>query len=102
MMRRVSLVLFATVALAAIPARAGIEPPIFTTNLTTYSCRELLALEEARQNLALMYFGGYVDGQKSAVQLDAKAKGDVIDKVMEHCRRDAAASVLEAFRRFTP
>jgi hypothetical protein len=102
MMKRVSLVLLVAVALAPMPARAGIEPPIFTTNVPTYSCRELLALEEPRQSLAFMYFTGYVDGQKSAVHLDAKAKGEVIDKVLDHCRHDAAASVLEAFRRFTP
>jgi hypothetical protein len=99
---RLALVLVVTVALAGAPARAGIEPWILTADVKTYSCRELLALDEPRQNLALTYFSGYVDGQRSLVQFDLKAKGAVIEKVMEHCRGDAAGSVLEAFLRLTP
>jgi hypothetical protein len=95
------LVLVVTVALAAAPAGAGIEPWM-TADVKTFSCRELLALDEARQNLAFTYFAGYVDGQRNQVRFDANAKGLVIQKVMDHCRSDAGASVLEAFLRFTP
>jgi hypothetical protein len=102
MPRRLSLVLVVTVALGVAAARAGIEPGIIRADLKTYSCRELLTLEEPRRNLVVTYFSGYMDGQRNAGEFDVKAKSDVIDKVLEHCRGNAAGSVLEAFRRLTP
>jgi HdeA/HdeB family len=99
---RLSLGLAVTLVLAAAPAHTGMESLIVTADVKTYSCRELLALEEPRRNLALTYFSGYVDGQRSLDRLDIQAKSMVIEKVLEHCRGDAAGSVLEAFRRFTP
>jgi HdeA/HdeB family protein len=96
------LLMMLPLALAATPARAGLETWTFTTDVKTFSCRELLALEEARQNLALTYFSGFVDGQRNRVQFDSNARGQVIEKVMEQCRRDGAGSVLDAFLRLTP
>jgi hypothetical protein len=100
--KRLRLILVMTAALWAAPARAGMEHPEFTADVKAYSCRELLALDEARENLALAYLSGYADGQRQVVRFDRKLKAEAIIRVLEHCRTSPESSVLEAFLNVTP
>jgi len=88
--------------LTAGPARAGLEFPDFAAEVKTYSCRELMGLDESRQNIALIYLIGYLDGQRNVERYESRLKATAAIRVLEHCRTDAATSVLEVLRSATP
>jgi len=80
----------------ATPVAAGLElpPPIV---METFTCRELLAMEDKLQERAIIYMGGVTDGRRQATVLDRVAFGNAIERMLALCRATPDRSALEAF-----
>ena len=95
---RTAIVCGLTLALLhATPAAAGIDPLPPRTEIGTFRCRELLALQPATQERALIYLAGVSDGRRRVAVFDAEATGGAVERVLTNCRAAPALTVIDAF-----
>src|SRR5438309_11468045 len=84
--------------LGAAPAAGGIEPLPQRTELDAFTCRELLVLQPAMQERALIYLSGVADGRRAATLYDAEAPGAATDRMLASCRPTRPPAVLGPLR----
>ena len=83
--------------LQAAPASAGIDPLPPKTDIGGFACRDLLALQPALQERALIYLAGVSDGRRRAAVFDAEATGGAVERVLAACRSTPSLTVIDAF-----
>lgn len=82
-----------------LPATGSPQLGPHRVEVTTFTCREFLALSGEHRDRALIYFNGYLDG-KSGVQVWSDAVvGSRIDRAVGYCKADPALPLLDAFGR---
>ena len=80
----------------ASPALAGLEQMPTRLDLERFTCRDLMELPSERQERALVYLTGVVDGRRRATVFDAVSAGATIDRLLATCRATPTLIVLDA------
>ena len=94
-MRTVLAVGLAIAALQPSATRAGMESMPTRIEAERFTCAELLALPSERQERALIYLTGVVDGRRQAAEFDATVAGAAIDQLVAACRTTPTLVVLD-------
>ncbi|HYS15665.1 MAG TPA: HdeA/HdeB family chaperone [Candidatus Binatia bacterium] len=79
------------------PAQMSLTPRIIHTG--KIKCAEFQSLSGERQERALIYFNGYVDGIRRLTTWDERAAGELVDRALGYCKADPSETVLSAFTR---
>jgi HdeA/HdeB family len=82
-------------AIGASPAAAGIEAMPRRLDLERLTCGDLMALSPDRQERALIYLTGVVDGRRRVSEFDAVVAGAALDRVVAACRATPSLIVLD-------
>jgi hypothetical protein len=93
-------VLACVLILAAIPATtvsAGLDAMPTRLDFAKFTCGELLDLDPARQDRALVYLTGVMDGRRRTAGFDAEVAGKAIDRLLTACRATRSLVVVDAF-----
>ena len=77
------------------PSWAGLEAMPTRIEVEQLTCADLLALTPERQERALVYLTGVVDGRRGAKAFDAVRAGAAIDRLLAECRTAPGRRVLE-------
>jgi hypothetical protein len=83
-------------ALQPSTASAGLETMPTRIEVEKFTCGDLLALPADRQERALIYFTGVVDGRRQATAFDAVVAGAAIDRLLAACRTTPTLVVRDA------
>jgi len=96
-MRTVVASVLIVVATYQVPAAsAGMEAMPTRLDLARFTCRELLALPADKQERALVYLTGVVDGRRRAAAFDAEIAGKAIDRLFTTCRATPSLVAVDA------
>jgi HdeA/HdeB family len=93
-------VLACVLILAALPvsmAAAGLDAMPTRIDLARFTCADLLGLDAARQERALVYLTGVMDGRRRTAGFDAEVAGKAIDRLLGVCRATPSVIVVDAF-----
>ena len=85
-----SIGLIASVAMAQDAAKPVID-------LTTLDCRTLLKLDGDERQDVIMFYHGYISGQKSETVADVDKLAQATDKVVDQCISKPDEALLTAF-----
>ena len=77
-------------------ASGGMDAMPTRIDFTAFTCRDLLALPADRQDLALIYLTGVVDGRRQATRFDAEVAGKAIDRLLSNCRATPSLVAVDA------
>jgi hypothetical protein len=80
----------------ASPVAAGIEAMPTRLDLERLTCGDLMALPSDRQERALIYLTGVVDGRRRAAEFDAVVAGAALDRLLAACRATPSLAVLDS------
>ena len=92
-------VLACVLLMAAIPvstASAGLDAMPTRIDLGKFTCGDLLRLDADRQERALVYLAGVMDGRRRATGFDAEIAGKAIDRLLTACRATPSLVVMDA------
>lgn len=82
------------------PGRSSEAQPVPRTIETArVTCAELLALPNERRERALVYFNGYLNGQRQTTMWDERMVGERIDRVIADCTANPDRPLMDAFAR---
>jgi hypothetical protein len=70
-----------------------------TYEIDKLRCAELVSAPVEAQNRLLIYFNGYLDGQRGATVWDERIAGGRIEDVLRTCKDNPSATVRDAFSR---
>ena len=93
-------VLACVLIMAAIPAStvsAGLDAMPTRIDFSRFTCAELLALDAGRQERALVYLTGVMDGRRRTAGFDAEVAGKAIERLLTSCRATPSLVVMDAF-----
>lgn len=93
-------VLACVLIMATMPApmaSAGLDAMPTRIDLGRFTCRDLLALDAERQERALVYLTGVMDGRRRTAGFDAEIAGKAIDRLLTACRATPSLIVLDTF-----
>ncbi|MGH6932485.1 MAG: HdeA/HdeB family chaperone, partial [Dongiaceae bacterium] len=85
-----AIALIAPVAVAQDAAKQIID-------LTTLDCRTLLELDGTQRQDVIMFYHGYVSGQKSETVADVDKLAQATDKIVDQCIDKPAEPLLTVF-----
>ena len=88
------------IVVAALPvsiAWAGLDAMPTRIDLGKFTCGDLLGLEAERQERALVYLTGVMDGRRRTTGFDAEIAGKAIERLLTACRATPSLIVLDAF-----
>ena len=68
--------------------------------LKSLACRRLLKLNDSEKEAAIMFFHGYISGQKSELTVDVPALSKISDQVIDHCIDNPNDSLLSLFEQY--
>jgi hypothetical protein len=68
--------------------------------LDDISCRKLLKLKDSEQEAAMMFFHGYMSGQKADLVANIDTLADVTDKVIDECIDNPDAKLMNMFKKY--
>lgn len=66
-------------------------------DLDRFTCGELLGLDAERQERALVYLTGVMDGRRRTTGFDAEIAGHAIDRLLTACRATPSLIAVDAF-----
>jgi hypothetical protein len=95
-MRTILACVLIIAALQVAPASAGMEAMPTRIELAKFTCRDLLGLDADRQERALVYLTGVVDGRRRASGFDAVVAGKAIDRLLRDCRATPSLVAVDA------
>ncbi|HEY7518860.1 MAG TPA: HdeA/HdeB family chaperone [Methylomirabilota bacterium] len=96
-MRAVLACVLLLVAIPISPASAGLDAMPTRLDFSRFTCAELLGLEAGRQERALIYLTGVMDGRRRTAGFDAEVAGKAIDRLLTSCRAQPSLVVMDAF-----
>jgi hypothetical protein len=89
------LVVFAIGLFGAVAfAQNKINPVV---DLNTLDCRTFLKLDSDHRNDVLMFYHGYISGQKNETVVNVDKLAQATDKVMDYCIDKPADTLLKSF-----
>jgi len=77
-------------------ASGGMDAMPARIELARFTCRDLLGLDADRQERALVYLTGVVDGRRHAAGFDAEIAGKAIDRLLANCRATPSLVAVDA------
>ena len=78
-----------------VPAQVTLTPRVI--QIDQVKCSELQTPPDQKQERLLIYFNGYVDGMRRQKVWDERKVGELVDRVVDHCKADPGGSLLSAF-----
>jgi len=94
------VVLAYVLILVAIPvslASGGLDAMPTRIDLGRFTCGDLLGLDPQRQERALVYLTGVMDGRRRTTGFDAEIAGKAIDRLLTACRATPSLVAVDAF-----
>jgi HdeA/HdeB family len=79
---------------AAAFAQDKINPSL---DLKTLDCRTFLKLDSDHRNDVLMFYHGYISGQKNETVVNVDKLAQATDKVMDYCIDKPADTLMKSF-----
>jgi hypothetical protein len=95
-MRALSACLLILATFQVPAASAGLDAMPTRIDFARFTCRDLLGLEADRQERALVYLTGVVDGRRRAAGFDAEVAGKAIDRLLASCKATPSLVVVDA------
>ena len=86
--------------MAAIPVStvsAGLDAMPTRLDFSQFTCADLLGLDAGRQERALVYLTGVMDGRRRTAGFDAEVAGKAIERLLTACRAKPSLVVMDAF-----
>jgi hypothetical protein len=93
-------VLVCVLIMAAIPVSmtsAGLDAMPTRLDLARFTCADLLGLDAERQERALVYLTGVMDGRRHTPGFDAEIAGKAIERLLTACRAAPSLVVVDTF-----
>jgi hypothetical protein len=78
-------------------ASAGLDAMPTRIEFARFTCGDLLGLDAERQERALVYLTGVMDGRRRAAGFDAELAGKAIERLLTMCRVTPSLVVVDAF-----
>jgi len=82
-----------------LPASGGAQAFPHRIEVTTYTCREFLALGGEARDRVLIYFNGYLDGKSGTSVWADEVVGARVERALTYCKAAPTLPLLEAFGR---
>ena len=96
-MRTVRAWVLIVAAMPVAMASAGLDAMPTRIDLGRFTCADLLGLDAERQERALVYLTGVMDGRRRTTGFDAEIAGPAIDRLLTACRTTPSLIVVDAF-----
>ena len=93
----VSRITLAAMAIGFFVSTAGAQEAKPVIDLTTLDCRTLLKLDGDQRQNVIMFYHGYISGQKSEKVANVDNLAQATDKIVDQCIDHPADPLMTAF-----